>query len=153
MKDSAETDRLEKILKSHKFSASGFLGNDSRSIMEIIESDEAALLKAGKSREKTAARMREITRQAKAGLETPVIINPGLEAQVVDARGTLPCPWPHPGRYGKTVTTATRTDTGQSIKWSELNIHMIESHGFFEGRGSYFRIEPEELIEIIFKNE
>lgn len=150
MKDSAETDRLEKMLRAHKFSGHGFLGNDRRSITEIIESDEAALLKAGKSRRETAARMREITRQAKAGLETAVKIKDNLEALVIDVRGTLPCPWPHPGRYGKAVTTATRTDVGQSVTWSELNIHMIEYHGFFEGRGSYFRIEPEKLLEIIF---
>ncbi len=150
MKDSAETDRLEKNLRSHKFSGSGFLGSDKRSVNEIIESDEAVLLKAGKSRREIAARMRDITRLAKAGLETPVKIDDNLEAQVIDARGSLPCPWPHPGHYGKSVTTARRTDTEQSVTWTELNIHMIEEHGFFEGKGAYFRIEPRELIEVIF---
>jgi hypothetical protein len=31
-----------------------------------------------------------------------------------------------------------------------LNIHLVEEHGFFEGRGAFFRIEPEELIRVIF---
>jgi hypothetical protein len=36
------------------------------------------------------------------------------------------------------------------MHWSDLNIHLIAKHGFFEGKGSAFRIEPKELISTIF---
>lgn len=143
-------ERLEQILRSHKISGPGFLGTDERPLEEIIEADAAALYRAGKSVEEVVQRMREITEAARAGLETTVDINENLQARIIDSRGLIPCPWPHPGSYGKAVTIAARLDTGKSIRWSELNIHMIEAHEFFEGRGSYFRIDPELLVEIIF---
>jgi hypothetical protein len=31
-----------------------------------------------------------------------------------------------------------------------LNIHLIKEHGFFEGKGSPFRIEPSVLTKMIF---
>jgi len=27
---------------------------------------------------------------------------------------------------------------------------MIEAHGFFQGRGSSFRLEPKELVDVVF---
>jgi hypothetical protein len=62
----------------------------------------------------------------------------------------LVCPWPHPARFAKRVTTIRTAKTGRTIKWSDLNIHLIAEHGFFEGKGSTFRIEPGELIKVIF---
>jgi hypothetical protein len=36
------------------------------------------------------------------------------------------------------------------VQWSDLSIHLIGAHGFFEGRGSFFRLEPAELVAILF---
>ena len=150
MQQSPELERLEQILKSHKFSGPGFLGEDQRSLAEILEADAAVLFELGTNCREVAARMEEITGTARAGLETTVRISPELEVRIIESRGMIPCPWPHPGRYGKAVTTAKRRDTGKTISWSDLNIHLIEKHGFFEGRGAFFRLDPRELVEIIF---
>ena len=53
-------------------------------------------------------------------------------------------------RFAKRVTTIKLTESGEAISWSDLNIHLIEEHGFFEGKGSAFRIEPGELVRVIF---
>ena len=150
MKRSPDMQRLDEILRSSKLTSGGFLGSDTRPVEEVIEADTAAVVQAGHSLEEIADRMKAITEEAKRGLETNVRIGEKLEARTTSARGVIPCPWPHPGRYGKTVTTVRRVDTGQSIQWSDLSIHLIEAHGFFEGRGTPFRIEPRTLIEILF---
>ncbi len=150
MKEPPDIERLTNVLNSRKISGYGFLGDDPRSPIEIIEDDATTLVELGKTRKEVAARMQEITQAAKAGLETTVKIDDVIEAQIMEARGFIPCPWPHPGIYGKAVTTVKRTDTGNTVRWADLNIHMIEAHGFFEGRGSAFRIEPKQLVEIIF---
>jgi hypothetical protein len=94
--------------------------------------------------------MRELTELAKTGLGDWVKVSEKLEVSVDDNRGSIPCPWSHGVRCSKMITTVRRFDTKVSLRWSELNIHMIEAHGFFEGKGTAFRLEPELLIKVIF---
>ena len=37
----------------------------------------------------------------------------------------------------------------KEITFTDLHIHLIGSHGFYEGKGSLFRLNPEELVVII----
>ena len=150
MKPSPQSQRLEDILRGSAIVAGGFLGTDPRSVDEIIESDRAELFGLGVTPARIAARLREITALAVAGQGNTVSVGPGLEAMAWETRGRLPCPWPHPGRYGKTVVRLTETAGNRALMWSELNLHLIEAHGFFEGRGTKFRIEPREIVELLF---
>jgi hypothetical protein len=36
----------------------------------------------------------------------------------------------------------TNLRTGDEMVWTALNVHLIREHGFYEGRGSPFRIDP-----------
>ena len=150
MKESPHDKKLDEVLRSSKLVASGFMGHDTRSVSEIVDADTAELSRGGFTKEQVATRMRQITDIAKAGLGTWVRIDENLQAKVDEARGRLVCPWPHPGTLLKRITSIRQTETGASIRWSDLNIHLIGEHGFFEGKGSNFRIEPAELVAIIF---
>lgn len=125
------------------------MGADTRSVAEIIDDDAAEMAKLGFTAKQVASAMRAITETAKAGLGNWVRIDDLRQAVVDEARGFSICPWPHPGRYVKRVTTVERLDTGETIRWSDLNIHLIAAHGFFEGKGSPYRIEPAKLIALI----
>lgn len=150
MKRSPDKQKLDGLLRASELVSDGFMGKDQRLVEEIIEADEADVAKNGFTVREIGQRMRELTKRGSHGLGAAIRVNDKLDVSVNDNRGQLPCPWPHPGSYFKTVTTATRGDTGKSIFWSDLSIHLIEEHGFFEGLGSLFRIDPEKLIEIIF---
>lgn len=150
MKLPPDMQKLETMLKSSKLVSGGFLGDDPRPFPEIIETDLHHLARLGYTQEDIARRMWEITQKGKAGLGTPVRISPTMEVIVDENRGLLVCPWPHPGNFRKTLTKVTRVDTDKSITWSNLCIHLIEAHGFFQGRESRYRLEPEELVAIIF---
>ncbi|MFH1717746.1 MAG: hypothetical protein ABIF19_10370 [Planctomycetota bacterium] len=149
MKESPDDKRLEKALRASGLGG-GLMGSDTRCVCEIVDADEARLSSLGFTRQQVAERMRQITDVAKNGLGTWVRIDETLQAKVDEARGCLVCPWPHPGTFLKRITSVTVVETGASIRWSDLNIHLIGEHGFFEGRGSAFRIEPAELVGIIF---
>jgi hypothetical protein len=150
MKESPQRLKLEHILRSSKLVAGGFMGDDSRTFNEVIDADASQVSKLGYTMEKIAARMQEITDTAKTGLGNWVKVNDELQAVAQEAKGSLICPWPHPGRYVKRVTTVDRCNSDETISWSDLNIHLIAKHGFFEGRGAAFRIEPVKLINVIF---
>ena len=150
MKKSPQSQKFEQVLHSSKIVAGGFMGIDTRSVDEIIDADLAELAKLGKTAAETADRMQQITDAAKPGLGSWVDVGSSLQAVVDEAKGFLVCPWPHPGRFCKRLTIVRNTETGAQIQWSDLNIHLIAAHGFFEGIGSAFRLEPNELIKLIF---
>jgi len=151
MKESPNNQKLERLLRSSILVAGGFMGSETRNFTEVIDADSAELARLRFTNEQLAERMRQITKSAIAGLGAWVRIDGNKEAAVQEAKGSLVCPWPHAGRYAKRITTLRDVRTGESIRWSDLNTHMIGEHGFFGGKGSMFRIEPGEIVRIIFQ--
>jgi hypothetical protein len=68
---------------------------------------------------------------------------------VDSVRGVLPCPFGDPGIFPKTNTTVRNRQSGRELTYTDLHIHMIGSHGFYEGRGSQFRLEPRDLAAVL----
>jgi len=42
---------------------------------------------------------------------------------------------------------------GRSYHFVGIMAHLIEVHGFFEGRGTEYRVDPDELINFFHLNE
>ncbi|OQA00761.1 MAG: hypothetical protein BWY69_01574 [Planctomycetes bacterium ADurb.Bin401] len=150
MKESPETQKLEKILRSTKISAFGFMGTDPRSLSEIISSDLTDIRELGITIAKIVSRMKEITAKAEPALGSSIKIDNKLDVRIDEAKGRIICPWPHPASFPIRITYVENPQTGEKIQWTDLNIHLIEEHNFFEGKGSPYRIEPKELAKIIF---
>jgi hypothetical protein len=150
MKQSPKMQKLEQMLRSSVFAAGGFMGTDARTATEVIEADAAALSRLGVTAEQLAARMQEITAAAIKGLGNWVDVDSGHEARVDETRGWIPCPWSDGHRFRKRVTMVKRRDSGRTVQWSDLSIHLTGKHTFFEGKGSAFRIEPAELVDVLF---
>lgn len=150
MKQSPDMQRLEEILRSSELVAGSFMGDDPRPVSEVIEADAAELFRLDVTVEQLAKRMEEVTAAAEKGLGNWVRLDDGLEAKIDEARGLLPCPWPHERRFYKRVTAVRHPGADRTARWSDLSRHMIAAHGFFQGRGSAFRIEPAEIVDILF---
>ncbi|NLW11596.1 MAG: hypothetical protein GX028_06225, partial [Clostridiaceae bacterium] len=52
-------------------------------------------------------------------------------------------------KVDKRETRVRRLDTGVMMRWTDLNVHMIREHGFFEGHGSKYRLDPLELARFL----
>ncbi|MEN8126286.1 MAG: hypothetical protein ABFR90_00610 [Planctomycetota bacterium] len=154
MKQSPRDKKLEEVLRSTKLVAGGFMGTDQRHPIEIIEQDIIALEDAEMTTTRLAERMTELTELATPRLGNWIDGAFGkLRVKSEDYKGKLVCPWPHPGTFDKRITTVEHRETGKQISWTDLNIHMIAEHGFFEGKGAFFRIEPVEIISILFEDK
>jgi hypothetical protein len=127
----------------------GFLGEDRRNLVDILTTDDGEVRRLGYSHQDLAQRMVDLRDAGLAGLGEFLDVEPHYEVRVDSVRGKLPCPFGDPGIFQKTNTTVRNRRLGREVTYTDLHIHLIGSHGFYEGRGSPFRLEPRELAEIL----
>ncbi len=134
-------------LKLRQDMTESLLGGDTRPLSEIIESDLAELSAAGLTQRQLAEAMRALTEKglARQGIETRAGDHTVL---VEEYMGRIGCPFKHAVREAKRNTTVT-DGKGKTLRWSDLSIHLIEAHGFFQGLGSPYRLEPLELAAFL----
>ncbi len=145
MKQNPELKLIEENMIPGALSAQGFIGDDSRNLTDILRADADSLKQAGITQEELADKMQELTDFGMQGLGRPVPMDGRFEIEVEDYRGKLPCPFRDNAKIDKRQTRVRRLDTDVVMRWTDLNIHMIREHGFFEGHGSAYRLDPVEL--------
>jgi hypothetical protein len=150
MISSEDLENFENLLHSANVMAYGIMGTDKRPVSEIIQADTDELNRSGVAAAKLAARMNEITDRAITALGNWIKIDDTHQAKIFEVKGIVPCPWSDSAGFAKRITYVQNTATKTSVKWTDLNIHLIEQHNFFEGKGSVYRVEPGELIKAIF---
>jgi len=142
VKQTPELDAAQHQMQPGYISRDGFLGTDQRSLRAILVEDEQRTAALGLTHRTIAERLRYFTEAGKQHFGAPVTVDEVYEVRAEEARGVLRCPWPHPGVFGKTNVHLRRTDTGEELAWTELQIHLIEVHGFYQGEGSRYRLSP-----------
>lgn len=148
MKRTPEERRLRSNFEPGAFSRDGFLGDDDRHVHDIIEADARALMRRGITPAALADRLQYFIEEGKKGLETAVDLGEHT-VRVVWRRGMMPCPFGDRGLHHKIVATVTNKALDRSIRYSQLNVHMLRAHGFLEGRGSRFRLDPDTVLELL----
>ncbi len=148
MKENPAEKDIKRDMQPGRLILDGFLGDDTRQLEEIIDEDREILRSFDVDAVKLAKTMRDLTRAGMKGLGSPVEKG-GYTVEVEEWMGWLGCPFKDAKRAAKRISTVTRVATGETMKWSDLHIHLIEKHVFFQGRGSSHRLEPEELIRFL----
>jgi hypothetical protein len=149
MKQTVQLRKIQEKMAPGIITRDGFLGEDARALVDILTTDDAEAIRLGLSHVDIAARMIELRDAGAAGLGEPLDVPPHFEVRVDSVRGKLPCPFGDPGIFPKTNTTVRNVRLGRQIVYTDLHIHMIGSHGFYEGRGFPFRLEPRDLVEVL----
>jgi len=130
-------------------SRDGFLGHDTRPLSEIIDADRSTLVGLGVTNEQIAGRLGQILRDAMAAQGTPVRVGEHLVATYQEAMGRIASPWSGEGVFAKGQVELTDERGGRGILCTPLSVHMIAEHGFYQGRGSRYRLEPELLCRML----
>jgi len=149
VKQSPNLDRVERNMRPMCLCQWGFLGYDRRKLIEILTDDQGTVNSLGMSHEIIAERLRAITAEARHEWGDPVVVDEKFDVEVYEVRGEIPCPWGHPGLYRKSHVKLEKIETGENLIWSDLGIHLIEEHGFYQGRGSPYRLDPADLKRIL----
>lgn len=158
MKNSAQEKLAFDKMMPGTITALGFLGEDHRSLSDIITEDEQTFAALGLEFTEVAERLRSLRDAGGDGLGEPVTVMNQWIVQTGDARGVLPCPWGD-GVFHKNGISVRKADPGKPLEscvdgediliFSDLSIHMLEAHHFLQGRGSSFRLDPHVLKNIL----
>jgi hypothetical protein len=148
MKQTAIENRAQAQMRPGVITHEGMLGADERHLIDILETDAAAVQRLGLTHQAIAARMRELRRAGMAGLGNAVRVAPHFEVTVDGVRGRMPCPY-EDGTTSKTNTVVANQHLGRTLVFTDLHIHMIERHGFYMGLGSVYRLNPDDLAEVL----
>ena len=149
VKQSPHLDLVEREMR--RIGMGTFLGSDPRRLAEILDHDHESVNALGLTNEKFASRLEEITLAAKKALGERFILEDRYEVRAEEHRGMIPCPWEHPqGLFFKSYVELRDKKSGETLIWSDLSIHLIREHGFFQGKGSPFRLEPKVLKQVFW---
>lgn len=149
MKQTVQLKKIQENMTPGKITSTGFIGDDNRNLIDILTADQAKVKRLNLTNRRIAEKMKELRNKGMEGLGDYVSVEPHFDVRVESIRGKLPCPFNHPGLYPKTVTIVKNLEKGKTVTYTDLSIHFIEAHGFFQGKGSLYRLDPEELMEVL----
>ncbi|MEW5737205.1 MAG: hypothetical protein AB1921_20340 [Thermodesulfobacteriota bacterium] len=142
-------DAAEKRMGSCENKVHCYMGDDTRPLSRILAEDEAEVNALGLTHEAIGHRLFHLAEQAKKGLGSPVVVEDRFLVAVEAARGKLSCPFGHPGLFAKTHVVLVNQKTGESLVWSDLSMHLIAEHGFYQGKGSPYRLSPKKIAAVL----
>ncbi|MBN2442666.1 MAG: hypothetical protein JXJ04_15025 [Spirochaetales bacterium] len=127
--------------------STGFLGSDSRSLVDIIQADEEKAASLGLDWEEAADKLFLFLEKGKEGLGETITLENVWQVTVHEVRGFLPCPFGD-GLHRKHIVEVKNPSEQILIHYSELSLHLLRTHHFLQGKGSGFRLEPGLLKKI-----
>lgn len=125
----------------------GFLGSDDRGLSIILDTDRSSLAELGVTKEQIAGRLRMILAAAVGAFGSPVDVGEGLRAVYHEAMGRIPSPFGD-GVFPKGEVELTAAD-GATYRFTPLSVYLIGRHGFFQGRGNPYRLEPADIARVL----
>ena len=141
MKQNPKNEALRENLAAGKLAKEGFLGEDDRPPEQIVADDAATLSEVNLSAQDLADAMRTLTRLGLEGQGVEVDTK-DYTLLVEDYMGSMTCPFRDGRRAAKRNTRATLKSNGETLTWTDMGVHLIQAHGFFQGKGSAYRLEP-----------
>lgn len=150
MKMTPELKKARENMDPGIITAEGFLGSDTRNLSTIIDEDAQIMRSLELDPVEVAGKLRHLMEEGRKGLGEPLTVDSEWLVKTDEARGHLACPW-EDGIFRKVNVTVERKDTGEKLFFTDLSLHLLEAHGFQEGRGSTFRLNME-TVKHVLKN-
>jgi hypothetical protein len=86
---------------------------------------------------------------AQKALGADILIRTGVTAKFYESMGRVPSPFQGDGVFEKGEVVLKDLQDDHGIIITRLGIHLIEKHGFFQGKGSPYRIDPLAAITLL----
>ena len=147
MKQDPRLQIVENNMRQGVLATYAFLGSDTRSLADILHADQMAVQELGTDHRNIAAGLRNLTDVGLREIGVPVTVKGFYQVTVEEFKGVIPCPFGDNFQARKVLTQVSSPT--RTLYWSDLNVHMIEEHGFYEGIGARYRIDPRAIVELL----
>ena len=152
MKMSPEYKKAQDNMQPGVITADGFLGDDNRNIVDIIEADEEEFSRLGLDFETVVDRLKHLLEAGRKGLGEPVTVDGNWIVTTSEARGHLASPF-EDGIFRKVNAHIEHapggSPNGDTLLVSDLSLHLLEKNHFLQGRGAPFRLEPATIKRVL----
>jgi len=149
MKENPADQAIRDRLQPGQLSVEGFLGDDKRPLADIIAADTGEVEAAGLTVEQLGAFLENLHVTADEGWEGRVPMFDGkISVRSDETLGQIPCPFACGDHCHKAEIAVKDAEGNDLLRFTPLDAHLIRKHGFFQGKGSPFRIGPAALIAL-----
>ncbi len=143
--------QLEKDMRPGALSTLGFMGKD-ESLLEILVADNRFVVEQKGLTHQELGRHLHIVGQiaVKHGQEKPfefLYHGKRYKATAQTFRGIVNSPF-EDGTKANTAANVWNVATGKTIAFSLLIPHIVERYGFYEGKGTTYRVDPRTILDV-----
>jgi hypothetical protein len=142
---------LEKVMRPGQSSLSGFLGED-EALLAVMATDNDLVLGELKVTHQEVARHLQVLGAVGAKAEPDVAEctyhGKRFKIKVISYRGYQTSPFKDGTRTNQNATVEN-LDTGKKLTFSRLVPDMIERYGFYEGKGTPYRVDPRKVVDVL----
>jgi len=125
------------------YSDRGFLGWG-ETLESVIEENSIILKEMGYNCQQVGLKLKEI-------LDDPDVYSNEYETTIHGWMGGQICPFEGKTcRHSSVDFVITNRKTGEKVSGPGLIWHLISEHRFFEGKKSPYRVDPEQLVKVLF---
>jgi len=147
---------LEKDMRPGASSKAGFLGPDEK-LLDVLAEDNADVVdRLGLTHQQLARHLRLLGQVGRWAFDADppsdghnfTYHGRRFRVQVKLARGYQESPF-HDNTKANTDVTLQNLDGGKTLRYSLLVPDMVERYGFYEGKGTPYRVGPKAILEVL----
>jgi hypothetical protein len=146
-------EQLEKDMRPKKVSASGFVGPDEKLLDILVADNRYVVDELGLTHQELARHLHAMgtigTWQQQHKQEGAEFIYRGkrFKVRVLHTLGSQPSPF-RDGTASGSNAIVTNVENGKKLRYGLLVPYMVERYGFYEGKGTPYRLEPSAVVEL-----
>jgi uncharacterized protein (TIGR03066 family) len=144
--------KLEKVMRPGALSEAGFLGKDENLLKVLAADNKYVVDELGLTHQELARHLHALgavwRRQAR-NKESDAFLYHGRKFKVdgIATFGFQPSPFEDGTKEGSNVTVHN-LDNGKKLKYALLVPYMVERYGFYEGKGTPYRVSPSDIVAV-----
>lgn len=139
---------LEKAMRPGKDSTAGFLGKDEKLLDVLAADNDYVVGELGLTHQDIARPLRLLAAIGEREEGEFTYRGARLKVKRYYTRGYQDSPFKD-GTKASSEAAIVNLDTGKEVRYSLLVPDMIERYGFYEGKGTSYRVDPRKVIEVL----
>jgi hypothetical protein len=142
-------DSLEKDMRPGAWASKGFLGESDRLIDTLADDNHYIVDQLGLTHQEIAKHLRALGAAAEQAKSQEFRYHGRrFKATVRVSRWYQPSPF-RDGTQTNALVIADNLDADKRLEYSLLMPDLIERYGFYEGRGTPYRLDPKKIVEFL----